>query len=128
MTPEEHERELERLRASATPSPVICHINCILVDMCRTNTHTRTFKQSEPLPELPPWPDGDPIGGADFTHAVNRLKIMSGLNPVTYQDAVDGKFSLKALGKDWQAQTHFEDTADDPWFSLAIEEEKKEDD
>lgn len=126
LTPEEE--RLAHAFAHGYAGPVICYVNCLLVGMCRTTDRSRTIRirQSEPMPPQTPLHFTEPIETSDYSKVINRLKIMSDLNPITYQEPMEGRFSLTALGKEWQARVHFEDTADDPWFSLTLEEEKGE--
>ncbi len=93
----------------------ITYVKQVLRDMCENNGATAVFRKSEPLAPV----DG---AGCEYAHFVNRLKLMSGLNPVTYPERLYGHFELKIGGKLHIARTWFDDASDEPMCSVTIEE------
>lgn len=57
---------------------------------------------------------------------INRLKVISGLNPVAYPMGATGKIELHVQGDPYTFDTTFTDDKDDSVCSIAMSGEKKE--
>jgi hypothetical protein len=58
--------------------------------------------------------DDLPEGEITFDQIINRLKIMSGLDPISYTEVKEGCHKLLIHGKSYTANMIFDDSADDP--------------
>ena len=102
--------------------PVIHYVNLVLYDAITRGQSTLLFTRSVPLP-APPDPRGDPTKPPEFGPFVNRLKVMSGLDPVKNQDPLERKFKLIVAGQPYILTTHFEDNASDPFCRVEIQKD-----
>lgn len=106
----------------------VCHVirwvNMFLYDMRSRGVGMVTLNESEPLPLVP-----DPRGGEcvapEFSKVMNRLKIMSGLNPIRCQEPVQGTVEV-TMGAELHIVTiSFDETRESA--SCNIEIRKKSD-
>ena len=100
----------------------IRYVNLLLYQMERKNTASLTISESELLPMVSGLEENSPL--PKFTQARNRLKVMSGLNPSTYQEPVVGTITILIAGAQHIAEVHFDDKAEYP--SCRIELSKKD--
>jgi hypothetical protein len=111
---------LDKLMEAAEDTPLVRYVNCILIDMHQRGMSSRELRQSEPLPSLDTLRCSTPT---DFSHVLNRLKVMSDLNPVTYPEPVDGRFKVQMLGKRFKVEARFDDNPEDPYVRLEMKED-----
>ena len=102
-------------------NPVILYVNLLLFDMIARDEKTMVLKESS-MPILQ-HKQKLPVDPPDFDPIVNRLKIMSGLNPVKYREPVDGTTSLTVAGTPYKVTTRFEDHDPEPFCTITLEEE-----
>ena len=103
--------------APSSPPPVR-YVNLLIYTMVKSNELSVTIRSSEPLPPVRSV-DGD-VPSTSFAEASNRLKVMSGLRPIRYEEPVDGTFQMFVRGVPGWVRTHFEDDADDPCCRVDI--------
>jgi len=113
------ESKCQKIPAEGAYGPLVDYVNSLLTDMCRKNMPIVELRRSMPLPTL----NGE-FGSPpeDFFRVVNRLKIMCDLTPMIYQQPADGKFRIRALGKTFRVDAHFDDKVEDPSVRLKGEE------
>lgn len=85
--------DLSDLRNFVESNPVKKYVNCLLLALVKQGEGEHRFSQPEPLP-APPRLSREDYEQASFAHVVNRLKVMSQLDPVTYHEAKEGKIEL----------------------------------
>lgn len=96
----------------------IRYVNLLLYQMERENTASLMISQSELLPMVSGLEEGSPL--PEFAQARNRLKVMSGLNPSTYQEPVVGTITILIAGAQHIAEVHFDDKAEDPFCQIKL--------
>jgi hypothetical protein len=104
--------DLDELKELANRNPAAVWVNLLLLHMYKSNLESFTLKKSEGIP-LIPHRDEVPEGELDFTKIINRLKVMSGLDPVVYKEQHEGKISLCFCGIWHNVKTTFIDSDDD---------------
>jgi len=116
------ELDLEEMRKVGESSPARRYGNLLLLEMVRNGPAERTLRRSRPLPwpahfgdeELPP-----------FTAVLNRFKVMSCLDPVTYHEPREARFSIMVRIDDRMQEvivhTRFNDSRDDPSVHLRMD-------
>ncbi len=92
----------------AQNSPTKDYINLILLGMLRHAQSDWDINDADGLPAPQYGPDFD-MTGVTFDRVVNRLKVMSGLDPVTYRDPREGAIELVINGVNYVANTRFMD-------------------
>jgi len=101
-------------------SPVIRYVNMVIADMIvRDETERRLDNMNLPILE---YRHKLPVEPPEFAPVANRLKIMSGLNPVKYQEPVDGTVDLTFGGEPYALNIHFEDQSTEPFCVVTIEQ------
>lgn len=104
-------RKVEQFPFQLDTRPPCIYANCLILEMFDRREAERILRGSEPLTppahysstELP-----------DFVAVVNRLKVISELDPVAYSEPRSGKCVMKIRGVDVILHTEFHDTGDDP--------------
>jgi len=96
----------------------IRYANFMLYDMERENTKSLTISESKPLPMVSGLESDSPL--PEFSKVRNRLKVMSGLNPSTYQEPVTGTITILISGAQHIAKVYFNDKADDPFCLIEL--------
>jgi hypothetical protein len=98
-------------------------VNLFLLDMFRSKRESVTLNRSQGIPSIP-LEDEVPEGGLDFDKIMNRLKVMSGLDPIVYRTRREGKFSLGVSGIYYTARTTFVDSDKDSMCTITISKGK----
>jgi hypothetical protein len=94
------------------------YVNALLVQMYSSGAPSIELRRSEPIAVLPG------LGYApDFSSVSNRLKIMCNLNPICYQQPVEGKVRLQFPDAFCVLRCRFEDVSADPFCELFLERE-----
>ena len=88
-------------------SPGARYVNGLLLDMIERGATSVNLRSSETAPEVP-LPDGSRLA-VDGVHVINRLKVMSGLNPGAYLHPVEGGFRFRCADGMRHVRTHFEE-------------------
>jgi hypothetical protein len=79
--------------------------------MSITQTPIRILRNSEKLEPLTL--DGETFQPPTLAQVSNRLKVMSGLNPVNYKTETRGNIRLTIMDKEYIVRTTFNDESDD---------------
>jgi len=87
-------------------------VNLFLLHLCRDSGGSHTLRKSKGIPPIP-HDEEVPPGGFDFDRIINRLKVMSGLDPVICKEPRKGKISLDISGISYHLDTTFVDSGDD---------------
>ena len=69
------------------------------------------------MPRVPDIPERDV---PRFELIVNRLKVMSDLDPVTYPSPLHGRIGLTVRGEPYDVEVGFDDTADNGTCEIRI--------
>ena len=111
--------DLDDLKDITEANPVKTYTNLLLLHMADHDIRELTLRQSSPLPVPELWqfqetPDLKPV--------INRLKIMSNLDPVIYPEIKHSRIQMwvRSLGE-ITIHTSFDDTAEDPSVQLRME-------
>lgn len=115
--------DLDELKVLANRSPAKAWVNLLLMHIYKSHIESFTLKKSEGIP-LIPLRDEVPKGELDFAKIINRLKVMSGLDPVVYKEQHEGKISLGIGGIYYTAKTTFIDSDDDSKCVIIMSEGK----
>ncbi len=99
------------IERAAGSSPVIRYVNMILYGMFKNDIGSRILRQSEYLPPIAEL--GEQLQPPPLDAAINRLKIMAGLNPGIYSKPVEGAIQLTIGGTDCRVLCRFDDSTDD---------------
>ena len=100
---------------TSAESPAVRYVNALLADLAEKQTEA-TLCESENLPAVR-GNVGDP---PPFNQVVNRLKFLSGLDPITYSRPVSGSFRHAVRSRAWQVVTSFEDRGNSPSCRVAV--------
>lgn len=96
-------------------SPVARYVN-VLVSRLADHGGTITLKASDQLPL-----EGECSGAAPaYTQVVNRLKVLSGLDPVGYPQPVSASFEQVIRGTRHRIETRFDDRSTNPQCQLLL--------
>ena len=109
--------ELKELVVKSTPAKR--WVYCLLEHMFRTKIESFVLSRSEGIPSIP-IDDGLLEGELDFTQIINRLKVMSGLDPVVFKIQREGKIPLGIGGINYTATTTFVDSDKDSKCTIVI--------
>ena len=109
-------------------APVIKYVNLMILGAITKGEAELSIRSSSSLAPLGEMmkeshPEGflhSDLPAPPFSAISNRLKIMSGLNPMSYKTPVSGTIDLRAGGEDYTVATEFDDTLDDPMFGITI--------
>jgi hypothetical protein len=97
--------DLNTLIEAAADNPVKRYVNLLIMDMVAREIAERTFSEAELPPGFEDFDDTLP----QFAVVVNRLKVMSGLDPVMYKMPREGRIELVVQGVPLDAFTRFDD-------------------
>jgi hypothetical protein len=87
--------------------PTIRFVNAMLYQMSVTNTPLRVLRQCTPLDRVEHF--GEELYPPALQQVTNRLKVMSGLDPVHYKFDVSGQIQLNIAGKAYMVRTTLND-------------------
>ncbi|MCU0917278.1 MAG: hypothetical protein MUC88_22345, partial [Planctomycetes bacterium] len=99
-------------------------VNLLLLHMYHSVDHL-TLRRSQGIPSLP-LDDDLPLAELDFDKIINRLKVLSGLDPVTFREPRRGKVRLCISGTWYRVDTVFTDTAADSQCEITMQRESPE--
>jgi hypothetical protein len=91
--------------------PAIRYVNLLLYHMVKNDTDTQILREAESLPSLAG--ELGAVSPPPLDRLLNRLKVLSGLNPVTYPAPVEGSIPLCIGGEMFRAKTFFDDASND---------------
>jgi hypothetical protein len=95
--------------------PVIRYVNVFLAEVVSKKRET-TLRASQKLPSLP----GRGSAPPPFAQVINRLKVLSGLDPIMYQKVVSGGFEHRMRDHSCRITATFSDSGSDPWCRVAV--------
>lgn len=115
--------DLSNLAALEDRDPTRKYVNLLMIDLVDRGVVEHTLRESEPLP----LPQSQRLRGCsvelpDFSRAFNRLKVISGLDPVKYPQPKAGKTSIGVAGMIVDVHMLFDDTGVDRTVHLRFEE------
>lgn len=91
-------------------SPSIAYVNCMVLKMIKKNIDEVILAEKDDLMGL--LGKEECIGNEEvfrilpeYRKIVNRIKVLSGLNPVRYKEEKMGKFNVKTDGQDYKIET-----------------------
>lgn len=99
--------------------PVRSYTKWLLFDLWNNSVHYKVFMSSDPLP-IPPDFGADEV--PSFERVRNRLKIMTKLDPVIYQEPHDGVIEMVINNKAVDYHIVFHDIEALPRFEVTIKE------
>jgi hypothetical protein len=114
--------ELDELRELSDPVPAKEWVNLLFMHMFKTHLESFTLKKSEGIPPIP-LEDELPEGELDFNKIINRLKVMSGLDPTTFKKTYEGNIRMCVHGIWCTVKTTFVDSDDDSKCEITISKE-----
>ena len=97
--------DLQTLIEAADTHPAKRYTNLLLMDMLAKGLQERTLSADEPLPGFEHFDNTLP----QFAVVVNRLTVMSGLDPIQYKTPRDGRFDLIVQGAPFGVFARFDD-------------------
>ena len=98
-------------------------VNLFLQHMFESHLKSVILKKSEGIPPIH-LEDELPEGELDFNKIINRLKVMSGLDPVIFKKLYEGNIPMCIYGIWYNAKTTFIDSDNDSKCEITIFEEK----
>ena len=116
--PDEFKRLWERF-------PAKVWVNHLLLHMWRNSISSFTLQRSKGIPAMA-WEGHLPPGGFDFDKIINRLKVLSGLDPVTFKQPRDGKTTLLINGTPCSVSATFVDSDADSLCTINMHPEKSQ--
>ena len=99
------------LEDAAHSSPPIRYVNVILYQMCKAHQPVRILRADEPLAQVTI--ESGTLEAPPLAQVLNRLKIMSGLNPVHYSAEAEGQIQLSIGGDEFSVRTTFSDATEE---------------
>jgi hypothetical protein len=109
------------LRAVPSCSPARTWVNLFLLHMYKDDIDVFPLQKSKGIPPLPPIMEDDlPSGELSFDSILNRLKVLSGLDPVQFKEPKHGSVSLVVSGKSVAVETTFCDSDDNPRCTITM--------
>ena len=99
---------------------VVRYVDALLLRLAEQRLEM-TLSASDPLPEL----EGSREDLPSFEQVVNRLKVLSGLNPVTNSRTVSGRFTHWQRGRWYDVVTHFDDRGIPPSCRVSLSYQEK---
>jgi len=115
--------DLDELKELYERFPVKVWVNYLLLHMSRSHIESLTLSRSQGIPSIP-LEDRVPEGALDFAKIINRLKVMSGLDPVVFTTQRKGKIPLMVGGTDYTVTTTFIDSDNDSKCTIALSKGK----
>ena len=98
------------LEDAVPASPAVVYVNYILFEMTESHMQKRVLRTSEPLTAITIL--GNTVAPPPLDVVVNRLKVMTGLNPVIYPTQVEGSLIVWVKGEDHTFTCQFDDNSD----------------
>jgi hypothetical protein len=111
--------DLDDLKELSERSPAKYWVNLLLMHMCRDSVSSFTLQKSKGIPPIP-GEEHMPPGGFDFDKIINRLKVMSDLDPVTFKEPRHGKIALLVHGTSYNVSTTFVDSVADSQCTIMV--------
>lgn len=101
------------------PSPAVCYVDLLLDDLSEGTEKSITIKKSTPptVSRLGKWRDAK---APRFIDVRNRLKFLTGLNPLSCPEPTDRTFDCKLNSRPHVVNVHFDDKASDPCFTIEV--------
>lgn len=113
----------DKLMELSDASPIKTWVNLLLLHMYRDSLSTLTLQKSKGIPSIP-LEEEVPPGELDFDRIINRLKVMSGLDPVVFKEPRQGEISLTIHGTGYTVSTTFVDSGTNPRCELTVRKEQ----
>ncbi len=113
------EIDLNELKELAKASPAKAWVNLLLLHICKDSGSSFTLQRSKGIPPIP-LEEEVPPGELDFDRIINRLKVMSGLDPVIFKEPRKGKISLCICGTWYDVNTTFIDSIAGPQCEITV--------
>jgi len=104
--------------------PVKAWVNLLLMHILKDDPGTFTLEKSQGIPAIP-LEEEVPDGELSFEGIINRLKTMSGLDPIQYKDQQSGSIRIGVGGLWYTANTIFNDSSNNPSCSITLSTEGK---
>lgn len=89
------------------------YVDALLKMMLKKSLFSLRLTASEPLPRIEN-ADGSADSPPNYQAVINRLKVMSRLDPIAYPTPVQGKIEVPCGSHILVYETHFEDKASPP--------------
>ena len=115
--------DLNELRELQERSPAKTWVNLLLLHMYQHSVDRLTLRRSQGIPSIPVRGEDLPLAELDFDKIINRLKVLSGLDSVTFREARRGKIRLCIGGVWYRVDTVFTDTAADSQCEITMQRE-----
>lgn len=101
-------------------TPAVSWVNSLLMYLYKNSVSDFTLKKSEGIPPVPLEDDELPKGEITYDQIINRLKILSGLDPISYAEVKKGYHKLLIHGKSYTANMIFDDSEDGPACQISM--------
>jgi hypothetical protein len=111
------------LKVLSERSPVKVWVNLLLLHMYKDSVSSLVLQKSKGIPPIP-LEEEVPPGGFDFDKIINRLKVMSNLDPIACPKPCQGEFPLMIQGVPYTVSTTFVDTGADPRCEITMRKGK----
>jgi hypothetical protein len=116
--------EVELTVLERNRNPAKAWVNLLLLHILKNDLGTFTLEKSKGIPAIP-LEEEVPDGELSFEGIINRLKIMSGLDPIKYKDQQSGSIQIGFGGLWYIANTIFNDSSNNPSCSITLSTEGK---
>lgn len=116
------EAELTALEPNRYPAKA--WVNLLLLHILKDDLGMFTLEKSKGIPAIP-LEDEVPGGELSFEGIINRLKTMSGLDPIEYKGPQSGSIRIGFGGIWYTANTIFNDSGNNPSCSITMSTEGK---
>jgi hypothetical protein len=100
---------ISELKELSNLNPIKSWVALLIFNMFKNNLERFTLEKSKGIPPLPS-EEELPEGDLDFCKIINRLKIMSGLDPVLFKQQRQGSIDLLVNGVKCEFLTTFLDS------------------
>jgi hypothetical protein len=110
---------MDELKVIRDPHPAKMWVNSLFEHMFKNHLKSFTLSKTEGIPSIP-FEDELPEGELDFTKIINRLKIMSGIDPTTYKEPHEGNIQMGIHGIWYTVKTTFIDSDGDSKCEITI--------
>jgi hypothetical protein len=114
-SPKENQRRTSGMIVSPATTPVSRYLKSLLSEIV-TSGREATLNASEGLPSVSGYKDAPP----PFGQVVNRLKVLSGLDPLPYRKVVSGGFEHTVRDHSFRIATTFNDGGNDAWCRVTV--------